>query len=141
MALNHATWKQRLWIGLVAFFVLLFFLWAVSDIPKIWRLSHEGAIVTGQISTLHPEPKDSRAYSTFRYTYNDSEYQGAAPGVSGYAVGDSVEVTVDRANPRIYWVGNAPRQLLREIAWLLIGTLWLALGAAFLVRIPLWERP
>lgn len=136
MPFNSATPKQRLRIAVVAFVVLLPTLLILNEVPIVLALSRSGEMLVGTIDRLVAEPTANHPYSTFHYEYNGIPHQGVARGVEGYRVGQAVTLTVRKDAPDIYWVGNAKKELWRQIAWSIFGALWLSVGAAFLVRLP-----
>jgi hypothetical protein len=140
MLLNHATPKQRFQFAAIAFIVLLPVVLLFDDVPKVYRLSQSGQVLSGTIDQLVPEPANARAYSAFHYEYNGITHQGIARGITGYRVGQPITLTVSGDAPDIYWVGNAKEELLSEIIQSAIGVLWLAVCAAFLIRSPLGNQ-
>jgi hypothetical protein len=136
MFLNQASGKQRMWIGALAFAVLLPLILELGDVRLLWRLSKSGVVVTGEVTSLNPEPKDRRAFSNFRYTYAGVEHSGTLQGASSYRVGGSVQVTVDRQNPGTYVEGVASEEFSRAALESIAGAVWLSLAAALFFRVP-----
>ncbi|MGO9443991.1 MAG: DUF3592 domain-containing protein [Thiobacillaceae bacterium] len=140
MLFNRATLRQRLLIGCIACAILIPVVLSLNNVPTIYRLSKSGEILTGTIKQRNDNPSDRRAYSTYEYRRNDVVYEGVARGVSGYSEGQQITLTVDRNNPKFYWVGNAGKDLWGEVIESMIGAIWLSVGVAFLFRWPLFEK-